>query len=250
MRMHRFLLPLGLLLSAASLHADVLYSDNFDSYATGTDATSLSSISAAFGAGDSVTITNAQSLSSPNSLVFHKQTAGTEPSVFFLFSSPVTAATQGLNLSFSFQKVDDTYDPQIWVMFGGPNAGFAKGNIGLRNNGLNNFFSTTNDNFQYTGQGSNWLTLNVAYTFTNDGTNITGYSADFTTSGGSNNPSFSLTTTGLSIASIDSLRLQFRGTPGDVYFDDVSITTAVPEPSTVLLTGAGLAVLALRRRRS
>ena len=84
----------------------------------------------------------------------------------------------------------------------------------------------------------------------NDGTNITGYTADFTNAGGFFTPSFTVTKTGMSVASIDSIRFQFRGAAGDVYIDNVS-TTAIPEPSTSAL--AGLAVLGLagyRRRRA
>ena len=240
--------------STYSAQAVTLFSQNFDSFANGDLATTVPGVTIANFSGDSATISNTQSLSPNNSLLYTSDALGA-PDLFFNFASPVTVATTLvnpiLNISFSFQKVGDSYDPNIWTMFGGPNAGFANGNIGLRNDGLNNFFGDGGvPGFQSTAQGANWQTVNVAYTFTNDGTNITGYTGDFTTSGGANSPSFSVIKTGLSIASIDSLRLQFRGDAGNVYIDNVSIT-AIPEPSTYALLALGLgAVCFLRRRRA
>lgn len=239
--------------STYSAQAVTLFSQNFDSFANGDLATTVPGVTIANFSGDSATISNAQSLSSANSLLYTSDASG-EPDLFFNFASSVTVATTLvnpiLNISISFQKVGDSYDPNLWTMFGGPNAGFANGNIGLRNNGLNNIFGTVDPGFQFTGQEANWLTVNVAYTFTNNGTNITGYTGNFTTSGGASNPTFSVTNTGLNIASIDSLRLQFRGAAGDVYIDNVSIT-AIPEPSTYALLALGLgAVCFLRRRRA
>jgi len=242
--------------STYSAQAVTLFSETFDSYANGDLATTVPGVTIAnFNGGDSATISNLQSLSPNNSLLYTSDALGAQqPDLFFNFSSPVTVATTLvnpiLNISFSFQKVGDSYDPEIWVMFG-PNAAFGTGNIGLRNDGLNNFFGDGGvPGFQSTAQGANWQTVNVAYTFTNDGTNITGYTGDFTTSGGANSPSFSVIKTGLSIASIDSLRLQFRGDAGNVYIDNVSIT-AIPEPSTYALLALGLgAVCFLRRRRA
>jgi len=239
--------------STYSAQAVTLFSETFDSYANGDLATTVPGVTIANFSGDSATISIAQSLSPNNSLLYTSDGAGA-PDLFFNFSSPVTVATTLvnpiLNISFSFQKVDNTYDPEIWTMFGGPNAGFANGNIGLRNNGLNNFFGSPDPGFQFTGQGANWLTVNVAYTFTNNGTNITGYTGNFTTSGGAQNPTFNVEMTGLNIASIDSLRLQFRGALGNVYIDNVSIT-AIPEPSTYALLALGFgAVFFLRRRRA
>jgi len=233
-------------------YSATLFSENFDSYANGAAGNTIPQITTAgIGAGDSVTVSTAQALSGANSLKYTSNNVDepVQPDIFFNFSSPVTAATIGLNLSFSYQKAGDAYDPNIWVMFGGPNAGFANGNIALRNNGMNNFFSTTGDGFQGTGGNEfAWHTVNVAYTFTNNGTNITGYSADFTTAGGFFTPSFSLTTTGLNISSIDSLRFQFRGNAGDVYLDNVSATSVIPEPTAMVLLGMGVVSL-LRRRR-
>jgi hypothetical protein len=40
------------------------------------------------------------------------------------------------------------------------------------------------------------------------------------------------------------------GLAGDAYFDNVTLSTAVPEPSSLLLMGAGLAALLVRRSRS
>lgn len=238
--------------SVSAQAAITLFSENFDSYANGAAATTVPGITiGGFDAGDSATVSTAQALSGANSLKYTSDGVDAPDLNFNLLTSVNAAASvNGLNLSFSYQKAGDSYDPNIWVMFGG-NAGFANGNIALRNNGLNNFFSTTGDGFQGTGGNElAWKTVNVAYTFTNDGTNITGYTADFTTAGGFFTPSFSVTKTGMSVASIDNIRFQFRGAAGDVYFDNVSIT-AIPEPSASAL--AGLAVLGLagyRRRRA
>jgi len=240
--------------STYSAQAATLFSDNFDSYANGALATTVTGVTVAnFNGTDSATISNAQALSGANSIRYTSDAAGA-PDLNFNFASAVTFATTNMDISFSFQKVGDSYNPDMWVMFGGPNTGFANGNIALQSNGLNNFFDNANPGgggFQFLGQGANWQTVNVAYTFTNNGTNITGYTADFTTSGGANSPTFSVTKTGLNIASIDSLRFQFRGAAaGDVYLDNVSIT-AIPEPSTYALLALGLgALFFLRRRRA
>ena len=229
-------------------YSATLFSENFDSYTNGDNFNTIPQITTAeLTAGDSVTVSTNQALSGLNSLKYTSDnSAGAQPDLFFNFSSPVTAATPGLNLSFSYQKFSDIFNPQMWVMFGGPNTGFANGNIALQGNGLNNFFADSGG-FEFLGQGANWVTINVAYTFTNDGTNITGYTGNFTTSGGANNPVFSRTKTGLSIASIDSLRFQFRENAGDVYLDNVS-ATVIPEPTAMALLGMGVVSL-LRRRR-
>ena len=54
----------------------------------------------------------------------------------------------------------------------------------------------------------------------------------------------------------NAIRLMFEdftgsgGVAGDVYFDNVELSAAVPEPTSALLLGAGLLVLAVRRRRA
>ena len=249
------LVTLGLLFSAGvSVQAAILFSENFDSYGNGAAATTIPGITTAgFGTADSATVSTAQALSGSNSLKFTRNIAvsvTSDPNLFFNFASSVTAATPGMNVSFSYQKAGDAYDPNIWVMFGNQAAaGFANGNTALRNNGLAQFFSDTNDNFQGTGGNEfAWHTVNIAYTFTNNGTNITGYTADYTTAGGFFTPSFTVTKTGLNISSIDSLRMQFRGNDGDVYFDNVSINS-VPEPSTAALAGLAALGFAFTRRR-
>jgi len=235
--------------------AVTLFSENFDSYINGAAATTIPGITTSgFGTGDSATVSNAQFLSGANSLRYTMGST-TAPFLNFNFASVTAAnAANGLNLSFSYQKGGDAYDPNIWTMFNGSGVGFFNGNFGLRNNGLNNFDSIPDPGFQFTGQGAAWQTVNVAYTFTNNGTNITGWTGNFTTSGGAASPSFSVVKTGLTIASIDSLRLQFRGAAGDVYLDNIVITdnSVIPEPSTyaALFGAAVLGLAAFRRRRA
>jgi len=252
------LITLGLLFSAGvSVQAATLFSETFDSYANGDLATTVPGVTVAnFGGTDSATVSTAQALSGANSIRYTSDNVGSQqPDLNFNFSSSVTAATTLVNptllISFSYQKNSDNYDPNIWVMFGNQaNAGFGNGNIALRNNGLNNFFGTVDPGFQFTGQGPNWQTVNVAYTFTNNGTNITGYTAAFTTSGGANSPSFSVTRTGITnITSIDSIRFQYRGAAGEVYLDNISVV-AIPEPSTSALAALAALGLAFTRRRS
>jgi len=239
--------------SVSAQAAITLFSENFDSYADGTLASAIPGVVVAnIGAGDSLIVSTAQALSGMNSLRFVNDNLDTQPDVFFNFASVTPAnAVNGLNLSFSFQKVGNSYNPNIWVMFGNQaNTGFANGNIALQSNGLNNFFGDGNvPGFQGTVQGANWQTVNVAYTFTNNGTNITGYTGNFTTSGGAFSPSFSVTKTGITnITSIDSIRFQYRGDAGEVYIDNVSIT-AIPEPSTSALAALAALGFAFTRRR-
>lgn len=253
------LVTLGLLFSAGvSVQAAILFSENFDSYANGAAATTIPGITTAgFGTADSATVSTAQALSGANSLKYTRNIAvsvTSDPNLFFNFSSSVTPATMvlnpTLNVSFSYQKSGDAYDPTIWVMFGNQaNAGFANGNTALRNNGLNTFFDDADTGFQGTGGNETaWHTVNISYKLTTNGTSITGYTADYTTAGGFFTPSFSVTKTGLSLTSIDSLRMQFRGNDGDVYFDNVSINS-VPEPSTAALAGLAALGFAFTRRR-
>lgn len=220
------LATVGLLFSAlASLQAGILFSENFDSYADGAADTTITNV-----IGDSSTVSTAQARSGDNSLKFTGD--GTEKNLNFTFASPVTAATPGLKISFSYQKAGDDYDPEIWVMFGGPDIAFTAGNIGLRANGLDNIPGAQ---FQNTSQGATWQTVNVEYIFTNDGDKITGYTANFTTSGGEFVPTFAVTVTGLGISSIDSLRMQYRGAAGEVYLDDIKVedpSSLTPVPET------------------
>lgn len=233
-------------------HAQILFSNNFDSFADGTDASTIPGITADVSAGYSFTVTNSQSVSPNNSLRI-TSAGGGEPSIFFALSSPITKDTTAVTISFDFTRGSD-FDPQIWMMFGGASAGFAKGNVGIRNNGFNNIFDAVPDpGFLYTGNNTLiWQNLSVTYSnFTTDGTNITGWDASLVTSGvgTENNPFATWSVTGQSISQIDSIRFQIRGAAGDTYFDNVTIT-AVPEPSTVALALVGAAMGMVFCRRS
>lgn len=245
--------PSIIFLTATSLsHGAVLFSQNFDSFANGADATTVPGVTTGgIVGGDSFTVSNGLFATPNNSLKLTQGAETSEPSVFFALSTPVTMSTIGFTVSYDFAR-STAFDPNIWMMFG---TGFGKGNVAIRNNGLNLFFDAVVDpGFQFTGDNTNiFQNLSVTYSnFTNDGSNITGWDTTLVTSGvgTTNNPSTAWKVTGQSIASISSIRLQMRGASGDVYLDNVSIT-AIPEPSALGLLGLSFAsAMVLRRRRA
>jgi hypothetical protein len=241
---------------AVPANADVLFADDFDSYANGTDASAIPGVTTAnIDPGDSFTVSNGVAISG-NVLKIAQGTGENSPDIYFNFATPVTKDTLSLTIAFDFARSMD-FDPNIWMMFGPQSAtGFAKGNVAIRNNGFNLFFGAVADpGFQFTGNNTNiFQNLSVTYSeFTNDGTNITGWTTTLVTSGEGtqNNPSTSWVVTGESIPSIGSFRFQERGTvAGDVFIDNLIITTAIPEPSALVLLGFGTAGTMFFRRRA